>query len=307
MNISILGGCGFLGSSLADAFLAEDHAVTVFDHLTVDQHNIAHLQGRIRFVSGDFLNPGDVAQAIRDAELVVHAVSTTLPGSALKNPVYDIESNLVASVKLFEQCVKAGVRKLVFLSSGGTVYGIPQQLPLAESHEQNPITPYGLSKLAIEKYLALYRYHYGLDYVVLRLSNPYGKRQNPLSGQGVVAAWMHQARLGQPIEMWGDGSVVRDYLYIDDAVQAVKLAALGQAPEQVFNIGSGIGHSLRQIHETLQQATGCNIPVIHKEMRKVDVPVNILDVSRIRALHGWQAETSLLEGMQRMWQALEQG
>lgn len=303
MNILILGGCGFIGSYLAEAFLEEGHSITIFDHLNADQKNIKHIQDRIRFVGGDFTNATDVAHAIEGTEIVVHLISSTLPGSSLKNPVYDIETNVIGSVNLFEQCIKANVRKVIFISSGGTVYGIPQSTPIKETHALNPINPYGLSKMAIEKYLGLYFYHYGLDYTVLRLSNPYGERQNPNTGQGVIASWMHRVRNGEPIEIWGDGTIVRDYVYIKDAVMALKLAALVNTEQKIFNVGSGIGHSLLQVHGILEKLLGEHVPVIFKDVRRVDVPINILDVSLLKTTLGWEVGTSIKEGMSLMWRS----
>lgn len=303
MNILILGGCGFIGSHLAEAFLEEGHSITIFDHLNADRKNIEHIQDRIRFVGGDFTNATDVAHAIEGAEIVVHLISSTLPGSSLKNPVYDVETNVIGSVNLFEQCIKANVRKVLFISSGGTVYGIPQSTPIKETHALNPINPYGLSKMAIEKYLGLYFYHYGLDYTVLRLSNPYGERQNPNTGQGVIASWMHRVRNGEPIEIWGDGTIVRDYVYIKDAVMALKLAALVNTEQKIFNVGSGIGHSLLQVHGILEKLLGKHVPVIFKDVRRVDVPINILDVSLLKTALGWEVGTGIEDGMGLMWRS----
>lgn len=306
MKITILGGCGFIGSHLAEALIAENHNVTIFDHLNADRKNILHLQDKIRFVGGDFLNQADVSRAVSGSELVIHLISSTLPGSSFKNPRYDVETNVVGSIALFEQCVKAGIRKVVFVSSGGTVYGIPQHLPIQETHPLNPITPYGVTKITIEKYLGVYFYQHGLDYTVLRMSNPYGERQNPNTGQGVIATWMHRVRNGDPIEIWGDGKIVRDYIYVKDAVAALKMAALTESPEKIVNVGSGVGHSLLQVHDILEKCVGTRVPVTFKDVRRVDVPANILDISLIEAL-GWRTKIGLEEGMHIVWNKLCDG
>lgn len=304
MNIAILGGCGFIGSHLAEMLSEEGHSITIFDHLNATRRNLEYIQNMVRFVGGDFTNVSDVARAIEGAEIVVHLISSTLPGNSLKNPIYDIETNVVGSINLFEQCVKADVRKVVFISSGGTVYGIPQSTPIKETHALNPINPYGLSKMVIEKYLGLYFYHYGMDYFVLRLSNPYGGRQNPMTGQGVIASWMHRAKNGKPIEIWGDGTVVRDYVYIKDAVRALKLATLVNSDQKVLNVGSGKGYSLLQVREVLEEIIGKQVPVTFKNVRRVDVPINVLDISLIKSVLGWEAEIDLKDGMDLMWRDL---
>jgi UDP-glucose 4-epimerase len=301
MNIVILGGCGFIGSHLAEALIEENHSVTIFDYPEANRKNIEHLETKVKFVGGDYNDRSVVAKAISGAEIVVHLISSTLPMSSFKNPAYDIETNVIGSVNLFEECVNAKIRKVVFVSSGGTVYGIPQRSPIDEEHPLNPITPYGISKMTIEKFLGYYRYHSGIDYAVLRLSNPYGARQNPGTGQGVIATWMHRIRNDEPIEIWGDGKIVRDYIYIKDAVNALKLAALSSTDQKIFNVGSGEGHSLLEIHRLLEDVTGKRIPVHFKEVRRIDVPANILDVSLIKQVLGWECATGLQEGMREMW------
>lgn len=304
MNIAILGGCGFIGSYLAEALLEESHRITIFDNLNTNRKNVDHIQDMVRFVGGDFTNAIDVARAIEGAEIVIHFIGSTLPGNSLKNPIYDIETNVIGSINLFEQCVKASVRKVVFISSGGTVYGNTQSTPIKETHALNPINPYGLSKMVIEKFLGLYFYHYGMDYTVIRLSNPYGGRQNPKTGQGVIASWMHRVKNNKPIEIWGDGTIIRDYLYIQDAVRALKLAALANSDQKIFNVGSGKGISLLQLHEALEEVVGKHVPATFKDVRRVDVPINILDISLIKAVLGWEAEIDLKDGMGLMWSSL---
>lgn len=305
MNITILGGCGFIGSSLAESFVRDGHSVRVFDLHHVDQRNLADFASDITFFGGDFQNIEDVIPAIQDADIVFHLVSTTLPGSALKSPVYDVETNVIPTIRLIDACIEYNARKLVFLSSGGTVYGIPATLPLPEDSPLQPITPYGVSKVTIEKYLALYHYHDGLQYTVLRLSNPYGPRQNPHSGQGVIAAWVDRIRKGMPVEIWGDGEVVRDYLFIEDAIEGIKLAAMAQSSLNTFNIGSGIGYSLNQIYQFMCEVAGRQVGLVYKPTRKVDVPVNILDPELMGKTFGWEPKIDIISGIRRTFAILE--
>ena len=195
------------------------------------------------------------------------------------------------------------MRKIVFVSSGGTVYGIPDYLPIKEDHPLNPITPYGISKMAIEKYLGFYSYHYGIDFVILRLSNPYGERQNPYSGQGVIASWIRRAKNAEPIEIWGNGEIIRDYIYIKDAVNVLKKACLIDIEKKILNVGTGVGHSLLQVHRILEECVGRPIPATFKDVRKIDVPINVLDVSLLEALD-WKAKVSLEEGIKKLWHDL---
>lgn len=301
MRILVLGGSGFIGSHLSELLVELGHEVVVFHQAGASVNNLLAIEHELEIIEGDFNNTLALEKAVKNAEVVVHLVSATLPGNSMLNPTYDVQMNVISSIQLFDQCVKAGVRKVVFISSGGTVYGIPQQDIINESHPLNPISPYGISKLTIEKYLAMHHYHFGLDYTVLRLSNPYGPRQDSLRGQGVIAAWMKKISEKQPIEIWGDGMVVRDYLYIADAVNAIHLAITKQSESKVLNVGSGIGCSLLDLHRLLEKQLEQDIRINFREMQKVDVPVNVLDISLISESLGWYPLVDIAEGLRRFW------
>lgn len=300
MRILVLGGSGFIGSHLCEQLVEAGHDVTIFHSPGATLANLAAIKSQIKIVEGDFNNARDLEKVVPDAEIVVHLISATLPGSSLLNPVYDIQMNLVSSVQLFEQCVKASVEKVVFVSSGGTVYGIPSEQPIRETHPLNPISPYGISKLAIEKYLALFHHHYGLDYTVLRVSNPFGHRQESSRGQGVIASWLDKVSRGEAVEVWGDGSVVRDYVYIEDVVRAIHQAILKSTTEKIFNVGSGKGHSLLELHAIFENQVDKPISIAFREVQKVDVPVNILDISLIGTYLGWTPAVSIEEGLEKL-------
>jgi UDP-glucose 4-epimerase len=300
-KVVILGGSGFIGFHLAEDLLAAGYAVTLFDRPNTQWKNIQHLTGKLSFVEGDVMNADDLERAIQGQDIVFHLVSTTLPQTSLQNPIYDIETNVIGTICLIEKILHHGIKKIVFISSGGTVYGIPQSVPIHETHSLNPISAYGLSKVMIEKYLYLYHHLSGLDYTVLRFANPYGEQQGVRQGQGVIRAWIEKAFCNEPVEIWGDGSVVRDYLYIKDAVKTIRLAAEQTTQDKVFNVGSGIGHSLLEIKSSIEQVTGCSLTVVYKDARLFDVPKNVLDISRIKEQLHWQPETSLFAGIKKIW------
>ena len=183
--------------------------------------------------------------------------------------------------------------------------GFLSSLPIKESHPLNPISPYGISKLAIEKYLGMYYHQYGLNYTVLRLSNPIGERQDPRRGQGVLAAWICQILRGEAIEIWGDGSTVRDYLYVGDAVDALLMALLHNSEEKTFNVGSGVGHSLLNLHQMLEARIKSPIAIRYRRRQKAGVPKNILDVARIKAAMGWVPKVTIEEAIEKMWNYYE--
>lgn len=301
MKITILGGFGFIGAALTEHCIEAGHEVTVFSRESSDDVRLAHLAGRYRCVRGDFALVDEVVPAIKAADVVVHLISSTVPGNSLNRPAYDVEMNVLPSLHLFQACVEQGVGKVVFISSGGTVYGASSGRPSRESDFCRPIVPYAASKEMIEKYLAIFGHHHSLDYTILRLSNPYGPKQLARSGQGVIAAWMERLKRGEKIEIWGDGSVVRDYIYIDDAVSAIMLSMSGKASKRTFNVGSGIGYSLNQLHEIMERSLGIDLPVVYKPGRAADVPVNVLDISEIKQALGWSPVTPIEAGLRLAW------
>ncbi len=304
---AVLGGAGFLGSHLTEALLAGGRRVRVFDRPNADLRNLAGATGDWDFLGGDFLNQEDQRAALRGADTVFHLVSTTIPASSNRNPVYDVETNLVASVRMLDLAVEAGVSRVVFVSSGGTVYGPPQALPVAEDHPTDPRVSYGVVKLAVEKYLRVYRELHGLSYRILRLANPYGPRQDPAGAQGAASVFLGRVHRGLPVEIWGDGSVVRDYLYVADAVAGVLAAAGTAGPAGLYNIGSGKGVSLRRLVELIGEVSGRPVRVAHLDPRPFDVPENVLDISRARRELGWAPRIPLREGLARTWAWLEAG
>ena len=222
------------------------------------------------------------------SEVVFHLVSATLPKSSNDNPVYDVESNVMGTLRLLDIARTNGVRRVVFASSGGTVYGLPHTLPISETHSTEPLVSYGITKLTIEKYLHMYHALHGVDYCVLRLANPFGERQRVSAAQGAVAVFLHRALHGETIHIWGDGSVTRDYIYIQDAIGAFVRALSYQGEQRVFNIGSGQGLSLNEILAAIEKLLGRPVARTYEHGRKFDVPVNVLDISRARELLGWQ-------------------
>lgn len=298
----ILGGAGFIGSHLADKLLESGYDVTVFDKINSFKGNIKHLLKKIRFIEGDFNNDIDIRNAIKSSDFIYHLVSTTLPQSSNLNPTYDVESNVLGSIRLFEECVAQKVKKVVFLSSGGTVYGIPQEVPINENHSCNPLCSYGITKITIEKYLHLFNYLYGLDYAIIRLSNPYGERQNPNVPQGVISVFLKKVLNNEVIEIWGDGSVVRDYIYIDDVSDSLVKVISHDSGVKTFNVSSGRGYSLIEILSAIEKVTGLK-PTVNftNSNRKFDAPVNILDNKLFSSEFDWEPGVELEDGIFRTW------
>lgn len=301
MNCLVLGGAGFIGSHIVETLVSRGHNVRVFDLPNISARNIEKCLNRVEIVEGDFNNIKDVSFALEDIDVVVHLVCTTLPGPSNENPTYDVESNVIGTLNLLEKAVQKGVRKIIFPSSGGTVYGIPQTLPISETHRTDPFCSYGITKLAIEKYLALFHHLHGLDYVALRIGNPYGERQRIDSVQGVIGVFLGRTLLGKRITIWGDGSVARDYLYIADLVSAFIKVIESDTKSRIYNIAGGQAHSLRDILSMIREVTGDDPPVRFTPARRLDVPVNCLDIGRAKSELGWMPSTPLREGIAKTW------
>lgn len=298
--ILVLGGNGFIGSHLVDRLLADGHSVRVFDKYPERYRQpLVHVDYRF----GDFGNRGLLSEALEGVDIVFHLISTSLPKTSNDDPAYDVQSNVIETLFLLEQCVARKIRKIVFISSGGTIYGRPTKLPIHEDCPTNPECSYGITKLTIEKYLALYNLLFDLDYVVIRPSNPYGSRQNPEGIQGAIAVFLGKIARGESVEIWGDGSVVRDYIFIDDLVDALCRAAFSETPDRIFNIGSGEGYSLNAIVAAIGRVTGHTVQVVYKAGRPFDVPAVYLDISRAKEqLGGWFPRVSLDEGIRQAWE-----
>lgn len=298
MRCLILGGSGFLGSHLADALLADGLRIRAFGRSRDRLPEHLRRSTELEFVSGDFTDPRDLETAMDGCQVIFHLVSTSLPKGSNEDPVRDVETNVAGSIRLLDIAVRKGVKQVIFVSSGGTVYGPPQQTPIPETHPTDPITSYGIGKLAVEKYLALYRTLHGLDYRVLRISNLYGERQRTDSAQGAVAVFIDKALRGEEIEIWGDGSVTRDYVYVRDAAQALRAAMAYPGKHRIFNVGSGRGTPINQLLKATEDALKIPLKRRYVPGRTFDVPSNVLDISRARAELRWSPVTSLENGLQ---------
>lgn len=299
MKCVVFGGGGFIGSHLSEALIKAGHDVTIFDKPNARYLECFHQQNANIF-TGDFFNETDLDRSLKGCDVAYHLVSVTVPQTSNENPAYDVKANILGTLQLLEAAKKASVQKIVFASSGGTVYGIPYELPIKENHLTDPITSYGITKLTIEKYLQLYWRLYGLDYCILRIANAYGERQSVTKTQGVIPTFLDNALQKKEIVVWGDGAVIRDYIYVRDIVRAFIDATLYKGEPRIFNIGSGQGHSLNQIISLLEAITQLPLQVRYTLGRPFDVPVNILDISRAQTLLNWYPSISLLDGITRM-------
>ncbi|KRD16496.1 MULTISPECIES: NAD-dependent epimerase/dehydratase family protein [Acidovorax] len=295
MRCAILGGAGFLGRHIGRAMASEGAEVWSVDRSLPAAGSAPWLAGEVQADCFDLSSWWDV---VGGADVIVHLASSTVPATASEDPIQDVQTNLVGTLRLLQALRKKAARpKLLFASSGGAVYGRPQSVPLCESHPTMPMGAYGATKLAIEHHLRIEEAQHGLPCRILRLSNPYGEWQQPHGVQGVIAVFAHRALRSQPLDVWGDGSVVRDFVYAADVGHAFAAAARHEGETRIFNIGGGAGHSVNDIVRTLEQLLGRTVERRVFSARPFDPPVNVLDIQRAQKELLWKPTMAFEDGV----------
>lgn len=299
MKVLLLGAAGFIGTNLT-LKLAEDtgNQLTLVDRdrLFFEPIHKMNLKN-ITIIESDFSEKTDFDKILSGQEIVYHLASTNIPTTSNQQIPEELSANIVVTARMLEACVRCGVKKVVFISSGGTVYGNVPECPLHEDLATNPISSYGIQKITIEKLLYLYQYMHGLDYRVVRLANPYGPYQRPNGLLGAVTTFTYKALRNEEILVYGDGRVVRDFIYIDDAVRGIVTIANGESKYKTFNLGCGYGTSIKEVLEIIHEALDVDEKIIYQDARKVDVAENYLDISRYEKEYGSLNPLSMREGV----------
>ncbi len=300
MNILILGAAGFIGTNLTIELAKNKN-----DHITLVDKYIEYFSNVQKFdfhnveIKQSSLDENENFSFLKGQDIVYHLVSTNAPTTSNQHISQDIESNVLFSSNLFDACIKRGVGKVVFISSGGTVYGKEVRCPLSESAPTDPISSYGVQKIMIEKLLYLYNYMYDLDYRIIRLANPYGPYQRPNGVLGAATTFTYKALRHEEIQVYGDGSVVRDFIYIDDAVRAIVNIVNGNNTYRTFNVGCGYGTSIKELLFAIGKALNVEMNITYLPTRAVDVPINYLDISRYEACYGGLNPIALEDGIRK--------
>jgi UDP-glucose 4-epimerase len=288
----VTGGNGFIGRHVTCA-LREKGVDTLVVSRSAEGEYAVRCDIRDREAMINVLAPGDT---------VVHLAISSNPTTSERDRIKDIEENLVGSVSLLDACAERGVARFVTASSGGSVYGIPTVIPIPETHKTAPISSHGAMKLAVENYVRVFAAQFGLRYAVLRCANAYGPGQTGAAGQGLIGRALLTALRDEELEVWGDGSVVRDFVYVSDVAEALVLAATSDTADTTLNIGSGRSTSVREIIDIVGRVTGRPLRVRYTEARPLDVPTNVLDISRAAAELGWKPTVPLEEGIARCFE-----
>ncbi len=301
MSCCVIGGAGFIGSHLVRALLETGRDVRVVGRR---ERELINLPPNVKYFQADIGDTDYISKSLKDVDEIVDLAYSSVPKTSFESPLLDIIDNLPGSVALFETASKLPIRKMIFVSSGGTVYGEPQNLPITENHSTNPISPYGISKLALEKYAQMYCRTRSLPVINVRPANPFGEGQRPFVGQGFVATSIASLQMGKEIKIFGRHGTIRDYIYVGDLAKALIAALDYGVPGECYNIGSSVGRSNIQVIEQLSIfAKRDNISpcVTHIPSRSFDVSSNVLSTEKLYSISGWRPETDFTVGIERTW------
>jgi UDP-glucose 4-epimerase len=298
MRILVTGGAGFIGSNVADRFIALGHEVAVLDDLSTGFREFVNPKARfyeVDLADGEAL---DAALAEFRPQIVDHHAAQIDVRKSVDKPRHDAGINILGSLALLESCKRHGVRKVIYASTGGAIYGEAKFLPATEDHPVNPEAPYGASKHAVEHYLYIWKLLHGLDYTALRYPNVYGPRQNPHGEAGVNAIFIGLMLEGKRPRIFGTGEQVRDYLYVDDVVEA-NVIALEKGDGEILNIGTGVGTSVNDIVRELKSILGFDSDPIYEPPRPGEIQRIYLDAARAKEKLGWSPKVTFREGLKR--------
>jgi len=298
----VTGGAGFIGSNLVDLLVEEDYSVHVLDNLMTGKEK--NVPTEVKFIKGDIRNPDDVQKAIKDVEIIFHFAAQASVSVSMKDPLLDANVNTVGTLNLLKQAKESEVDQFVFSSTGGAIYGEPMNLPVSESHPEQPISVYGTSKLSAEKYILLYQ-KLGLKSSILRFANVYGPRQDPFGEAGVISIFLNKIKANKPLQVFGDGSSSRDYVFVKDVARAT--IDISKRPyEKPLNLGSGKETLLNELIEEIKRVVARSVDVNYGPERAGDVDRIYLDSSSLENHLNWKAETSLNEGLKEVWKWLNE-
>lgn len=295
-KILVIGANGFIGRSLSRKLHAMNNRVIAFDRFTGGTAHFEELG--IDTIRGDFRSTDDLTSALNGIDIVFHLVSATTPAATDHNDTIDLKENVEPTITLLELAVEAGVQKVIFTSTGGAIYGTSSHKGTSEEVVPMPVSPYAIGKLTIENYLHYFQHKYGLGYVTYRIANLYGPGQVTRGGFGVVPAFIERIRAGRPITVMGDGSMTRDYIYIDDAIDMI-VASYEGAKQRLYNIGTGTGASVLELVGEVEAKLGKKATIEYSEQPKTYTQDITLDISRYEREFGLVQFTSLSEGIRR--------
>jgi len=302
MRILILGGNGFIGSHLIDGLLANGHDVRVLSH---SQEKFRDPNPKVDYVIAPFENTKKLGEALKGIDLIFHLIWSTVPSTSNEKIITSLNQNVINTIRLIELMEQNDIRKIVFFSTGGAIYGNVNQDFIKENTPLFPVSAYGISKLTIEKYLNLFQYLNKIDALILRPSNPYGPRQNFDGIQGVISRFLFLTLKNKTLTILGDGTVVRDYIYIDDLVDLC-LKITTNYHSGIYNVSSMQGYNLLEIVEAIKEVTGKEIMLNFAASRVFDVKKVVLDNTKTKKIFGEYPSTDIHTGIRHHWEWLNE-
>lgn len=298
MNVLLIGGNGFIGSHLLDGLLNRNHKVRVFD---IAHEKFREPNSKVDYRLSNINSIPDLYEAMMGIDIIFHLASTTVPSTSSIDIIADVNNNVISTLNILNLAARQGIKKFVYFSSGGAIYGNSDFLPLTEEDHKNPVSSYGIIKATIEQYIKLYNKQNNLEYLIVRPSNPYGPRQGHFIAQGVIATFLRKAKNDEPFLIYGDGTSKKDYIFISDFIEMM-LQLVETDSQGIFNIGSGHGTSLNEIIAVINKITNKANKVIYSESKNYDVNNFVLDISKIKSKLDREIElTSLEDGIQSTW------
>ncbi len=295
MKVLLTGGAGFIGSHVADQLLARGHEVAIVDDLSSGKKK--NVPEGAMFYEQDIRDGCAEVFEEFEPDALCHQAAQMDVRRSVREPDFDADVNVLGTIRLLQRCVERGVGRVVFASTGGAVYGEQREFPAPEDHSQYPISPYGVSKLAGERYLHFYGTQYGLSYAALRYANVYGPRQDPHGEAGVVAIFCGNLAAGRGSTINGAGEQTRDYVFVEDVARANVLALEGDAPSGAYNVGTGIETSVNELYEILRETSGRDLPPTHGAAKPGEQLRSSVDPTTAARVLGWRPETDLTTGL----------
>ncbi len=298
MRVVVAGGGGFIGTNLIRALLAQGANVVGYGRLPRFPAAIKDA----KWVQGDLENTIAINAVLQDVDVVYYLAGNASPMDAERSISDHVQTNVLGAVRFFEQCVQNKVSKVISVSSGGMVYGPNAELPSQEASTTNPSNSYALAKVAIEQYLSLFDKRGDIQGFSLRVANPYGPYQLPRSGQGLIATVLDRLLSDKPVDIYGDGETIRDFVHISDVVEAMLQTGSYRGSQRVFNVGSGQGRSVNEVLESIETVLGRKIQITRHKARKIDISASILDGTRAKVELGWESKIKFEDGLHTAYQ-----
>lgn len=303
MKILVTGGAGFIGSQIADAFIREGHEIHILDNLSTGFEK--NINPKAHFIKSDISSPAILDLFGKEKfDVVNHHAAQIDVRKSVNDPIFDATTNILGTINLLQSCIKTGVKKFMFASTGGAVYGEQEYFPADEKHPTNPVSPYGITKLAIEKYLFFYKNEYGLNHTILRYANVYGPRQNPFGEAGVVAIFTSKLLKNENPIINGDGKQTRDYVFVEDVVKA-NVVTLNSLSSNIYNVGTGIETSVNQLFEKLNEIAGSKAVEKHGPSPKGEQARSVITSDKLFNEFHWKPSVKIGEGLRKTFESFK--